>query len=131
MNSQGGMTRAQVAVFYLVMTTSIASGIAIYSSASTATNLLKTATAGLFLPILLSLIVSFLLDPLVQYFEAKRINRTVSIFIVYSLISLGFSLLLVIIGPPNWEGMIQALKADFPRYISHSIKYLNNLLLIV
>jgi len=130
MNSQGGMTRAQVAVFYLVMTTSIASGIAIYSSASTATALLKTATAGLFLPVLISLIVSFLLDPLVQYVEGKRINRTISIFVVYIFLFLAISLLLLIIGPPNWEGMIQALKADFPRYISHSIKYLNGLLMI-
>lgn len=130
MNSQGGMTRAQVAVLYLVLTTSIASGIAIYSSASNATNLLKTATAGLFLPVLLSLIVSFLLDPLVQYFEGKRLNRTVSIFVVYALISLAIAVMMLVVGPPNWEGMLQSLKADFPRYVSHLIKYLNGLLMV-
>jgi putative permease len=130
MNNQGGMTRAQVAVLYLVLTTSIASGIAIYSSASTATTLLKTATAGLFLPVLISLIVSFLLDPLVQYFEGKRLNRTASIFVVYALLFLVIAALMLVIGPPNWEGMMQSLKADFPRYISHSIKYLNGLLMV-
>lgn len=129
MNSQTGMSRAQVAVLYLVLTMAIASGIAIYSSASTVTALLKTATTGLFLPILLSLIVSYLLDPVVFFFEGEKINRTLSIFIVYFLLfSLGF-LLLLIIGPPNWDGMMQALKADFPRYISHAIEYLSGLLI--
>lgn len=130
MSSRGDMSRAQVAVLYLVLTTAIASGIAIYSSASTVTALLKTATAGLFLPILISLIVSFLLDPVVHFFEGEKINRTLSIFIVYSLLFSLIFLLLLIIGPPNWKGMIQALKADFPRYIGRAIEYLNGLLAV-
>ncbi len=131
MNSHDGMSRAQVAVLYLVLTTAIASGIAIYSSASTVTALFKTATTGLFLPLLLSLIVSFLLDPVVQFFESKKINRTLSIFIVYLLLSSLIFILLLIVGPPNWKGMIQALKADFPRYIGHAIEYLNGLLAVL
>ena len=126
--SDGSMNRAQVAVLYLVLTTAIASGIAIYSSASTVTALLRTATTGLFLPILLSLIVSFLLDPAVQFFETKKISRTLSIFIVYLLISGLLFLLLLIIGPPNWKGMMQALRADFPRYIGRAVDYLGDLL---
>ena len=126
--SDGSMNRAQVAVLYLVLTTAIASGITIYSSATTITALLKTATAGLFLPILLSLIVSFLLDPAVQFFESERVSRTFSIFIVYLLISILVFFLMLIIGPPNWKGMMQALKADFPRYISRAIEYLSGLL---
>ncbi len=128
MSEQSGTNRAQVALLYLVLTTAIASGIAIYSSASTVTALLKTATTGLFLPILLSLIVSFLLDPAVQFFEGEKINRTFSIFIVYFLVSALIFLLLLVIGPPNWKGMMQALKADFPRYISRAIEYLSGLL---
>ena len=128
MNSQGGMSRAQVAVLYLVLTMAIASGIAIYSSATTITGLLKIATTDLFLPILISLIVSFLLDPAVYFFQGEKINRTMSIFIVYSLLFSIIFLLLMIIGPPNWKGMLQALKADFPRYISHAIAYLTALL---
>ncbi|MCW8858601.1 MAG: AI-2E family transporter [Deltaproteobacteria bacterium] len=126
----GGLNRAQVAVLYLVLTTAIASGIAIYSSASNITALLKTATAGLFLPILLSLIVAFLLDPAVQFFEKKKLNRTLSIFIVYLLLTAVVLLFLLIIGPPNWKGMMQALKADFPRYIGRAIEYLNGLLAV-
>ncbi len=119
MSDQGGsMNRTQVAVLYLVLTTAIASGIAIYSSASTITALLKTATTGLFLPILLSMIVAFLLDPAVQYFEKVRFNRTLSIFIVYIIVSVFILSLMLIIGPPNWHGMLQALQADFPRYIA-------------
>lgn len=130
MLSQSNMSRAQVAVIYLVLTTAIASGIAIYSSASTITALLKTATAGLFLPLLISLIVSFLLDPAVYFFEGKKINRTLSIFIVYFLFFSLILLLLLVIGPPNWKGMMQALKADFPRYIERAIEYLSGLLAV-
>ncbi|MDA3904370.1 MAG: AI-2E family transporter [Desulfuromusa sp.] len=131
MSNQGGMSRAQVAVLYLVLTSAIASGIAIYSSASTVTVLLKTATAGLFLPILLSLIVSFLLDPAVQFLDSKKINRSLGIFIVYFLLSAFIGLLMLIIGPPNWEGMILALKADFPRYTIQAIEYLSSWLAVV
>jgi putative permease len=127
---QGGFSRAQIAIFYLVLTAAIASGIAIYSSATTFTQLLKTATTGMFLPILLSLIVSFLLDPLVRFFEGEKISRSIAIFIVYALLSLIFSLLLYLIGPPNWEGMFKAFRADFPRYISHAIELINNLMAI-
>lgn len=128
MAEHSGVSRAQALLLYLVLTASIASGIAIFSSASTVTDLLKTATAGLFLPILLSLIATFLLDPAVQFLEGERISRTTSIFIVYFLILALGALLLTLIGPPNWKGMLNALKADFPRYISHSITYLNELL---
>ncbi len=128
MNEQNHWSRSQVAVLYLVLTTGIASGIIIYSSASAFTGLFKTATSGLFLPILLSLILSFLLDPVVQFFESAHVSRTASIFIVYILLAAIIVLLMLIIGPPNWKGMIQALKADFPRYISHAIEYTSSLL---
>lgn len=128
MSDSTGMSRAQVAVLYLVLTTAIASGIAIYSSATTVTALLKTATSGLFLPILLAMIVAFMLEPLVRLIENRGVHRTLAIFIIYSLISGAIVLLLVLIGPPNWRGMIQALKADVPRYASFAIIYLTGLL---
>lgn len=128
MADHSGVSRAQALLFYLVLTASIASGIAIFSSATTITDLLKTATAGLFLPILLSLIVTFLLDPVVLFLEGERINRTTSIFIVYFMILALGALFFTLIGPPNWKGMFNALKADFPRYVSHSMEYLNGLL---
>ena len=128
MNEQNHWSRAQVAVLYLVLTTGIASGIIIYSSATAFTDLFRTATSGLFLPILLSLVLSFLLDPIVQFFEGDHISRTASIFIVYILLAAVIVLLMLIIGPPNWKGMMQALKADFPRYLSHAIEYTSGML---
>ncbi len=125
MTEPGGFSRAQVVLLYLVLTAAIASGIAIFSSASTVTGMLRTATDGLFLPILLSLIVAFVLDPAVQFFEKEKIGRTSSIFIVYFLVSILLLTLFLIIGPPNWEGMMQALKADFPRYFGRAIDYFN------
>lgn len=128
MAEHSGFSRAQVLMLYLVLTASIASGIAIFSSASIVTDLLQTATSGLFLPILLSLIATFLLDPAVQFLEGERISRTAGIFIVYLLLLAFFLLLMMLIGPPDWKGMFSALKADFPRYIARAIEYLNQLL---
>lgn len=125
MTEQSVLSRAQVLLLYIVLTAAIASGIAIFSSASTITDMLRTATDGLFLPILLSLIVAFLLDPAVQFFEREKIGRTGSIFIVYLLVSILLLTLLLLIGPPNWKGMLQAMKADFPRYFSRAIEYFN------
>lgn len=125
MTEQSGFSRAQVVLLYLVLTAAIASGIAIFSSASTITNMFGAATDGLFLPILISLIVAFLLDPAVQFFEREKIGRTGSIFIVYTLVFMLALLLMMLIGPPNWKGMIPALKADFPRYFGRAVEYFN------
>lgn len=131
MSDQGGMNRTQGAVLYLILTAAIASGIAIYSSASTITELLRTATTGLFLPIVLSLIAAFLLDPAVQYFEKLNRNRTFSIFIVYIIVGIIITLVLRVIGPPNWRGMFQALQTDLPRYFGHANDYLNSQLTVI
>lgn len=125
MTERSGFSRAQVGLLYLVLTAAIASGIALFSSASTITTLLRTATDGLFLPILISLITTFLLDPLVQLFEGETLGRTSSIFIVYALIVLLVIALLLLIGPPDWKGMLQALKADFPRYFDRAVDFFN------
>jgi len=130
MTPGNAFSRPQLLLLFVVLTAAIASGIAIFSSASTITAMLRTATDGLFLPILISLIVMFLLDPMVQFFEGEKISRTASIFIVYALIFSISLLILLLIGPPNWKGMVQALKADFPRYISRALEYLNSLLAV-
>ena len=79
-----GWTRAQVALAFLVLTAAIACGLAVYSSASSLIGISRTAFSVLFLPLLLSLVLSFLLDPLVTLLE-KLCTRTGSIFIVYIL----------------------------------------------
>lgn len=120
--------RAKNLVLFLVLSAGIATGITIFSSASTVVEWLETATSGLFLPVLLSLIVTFLLDPLVQFFERAQISRTTSIFTVYAIVLVVLVILLTLIGPPNWRSMLDALRADFPRYVSRILEYLNNLL---
>ncbi len=120
--------RAKNLVLFLVLSAGIATGITIFSSASTIVDWVETATSGLFLPVLLSLIVTFLLDPLVQFFERTQISRTTSIFAVYAIFLILFITLLTLIGPPNWRSMLDALQADFPRYISRVLEYLNSLL---
>ncbi len=109
------ITRAQLILLYLALTAGIASGLAIFSSASTIIALIHTATTGLFLPILLALIVAFLLDPMVKFIERESISRSTSIFIVYFLVSLLLFLTarwLV----PQWQAMWESLRIDIPRY---------------
>lgn len=115
-------------VLFIVLTAGIASGAAIFSSASTLASWFETATSGLFLPLLLSLIVTFLLDPLVQLFERTQISRTASIFAVYFILLLIVLLLFTLLGPPNWKNMVDALHADFPRYIARVLEHMNSLL---
>lgn len=115
-------------VLFIVLTAGIASGITIFSSASTIADWIETATSGLFLPILLSLIVTFLLDPLVQFFERAFLGRTASIFTVYFILLFFLFILFSLVGPPNWRSMLDALQADFPRYIARVLDYLNSLL---
>jgi putative permease len=123
MNSPKGLTRAQLLLLYLVLTAAIATGLAIFSSASIVISLFRTATNGLFLPLLLSLIVTFLLEPAVRFVEGEKISRTTSIFLIYFLIFL----MLFLVGSsvtPHWQGMWDSLKTDLPRYTAGLIGFL-------
>ncbi|WP_027714585.1 AI-2E family transporter [Desulfuromonas sp. TF] len=121
--SNNKFSRPQLLLFYIVLTAAIASGLAIFFSASTVISLFRTATAGLFLPLLLSLIVTFLLEPAVRLVEGERISRTAGIFVIYLLIFI----LLFLAGSwfsPKWLGMWMSLKSDLPRYTAGLIEFL-------
>jgi len=121
--SNNRFSRPQLLLFYIVLTAAIATGLALFSSASTIISLLGTATAGLFLPLLLSLIVTFLLEPAVRLVEGERISRTVSIFIIYFLVFI----LLFLAGSlfsAQWQTMWISLKSDLPRYTAGLIDFL-------
>jgi putative permease len=107
--------RTQHLFFYLTMTAALASGLAIFFSASTVFDLLKNATAGLFLPLLLALILTFLLEPLVGFIERIEINRSVAILIVYLLLA-GTLFLLLRFLIPYWQQTWDSLRVDLPRY---------------
>ena len=114
--NQKPLSRAQLLLLFFVLTAAIAAGLAIFSSVSNILDLLKAATEGLFLPILLSLVVMFLLDPLVNVIEGERISRSASIFIVYFLIT---TVLILAVSwlSPHWHQMWTQLKTDLPRYL--------------
>ncbi|RLB61341.1 MAG: AI-2E family transporter [Deltaproteobacteria bacterium] len=115
-----GWTRARVATAFLVLTAAIACGLSIYSSASSLTGLSRTGFSVLFLPLLLSLVLAFLLEPLVTQLE-KIFTRTGSIFIVYVL-TLGLAFLAVLWLTPHWQGFWDNMGTDFPRYTSRVIE---------
>ncbi len=120
-----GWTRARVATAFFVLTAAIACGLSIYSSASSLTDLSRTGFSVLFLPLLLSLVLAFLLDPVVTQFE-RIFTRTGSIFIVYVL-TLGLAFLSILWLTPHWQEFWANMRADFPRYISQVIESVQNI----
>ncbi|MBW2503037.1 MAG: AI-2E family transporter [Deltaproteobacteria bacterium] len=121
-----GLTRGQVALSFLVLSAGIACGLAIYSSATTLISLFRTASTVLFLPLLLSLVLTFLLEPIVAQLE-KLFSRSGSILIVY-LLMLGLLTLSALWLLPHWQSFIGNLGTDFPRYTTILTGYLRELL---
>jgi putative permease len=74
--------------------------------------------------LLLSLVLAFLLDPVVTQFE-KIFTRTGSIFFVYVL-TLGLAFLSVLWLTPHWQEFWNNMGTDFPRYISQLIESVQN-----
>jgi putative permease len=120
-----GWSRAQVALAFLVLTAAIAGGLSIYSSASSLIGLSRAGFSVLFLPLLFSLVLSFLLDPLVTQLE-KLCSRTGSIFIVYVL-TIGLASLSILWMAPHWQEFWNNMGTDFPRYIAQVIESLKNI----
>jgi putative permease len=118
-------TRAGLLLFYLVLTAAIATGLALFSSASTIIALFRDATAGLLLPLILSLIATFLLEPLVKVIERGGRSRTTSIFVVYFLVAIAMTLTALWLAP-HWQQMWGSLKTDIPRYTSGLIAFLRS-----
>lgn len=121
-----GWTRAQIALAFLILTAAIACGLAIYSSASSLIGISRTAFSVLFLPLLLSLVLSFLLDPAVTQLE-KLCTRSGSIFIVYTM-SLALVCLAALWLTPHWREFWDNMRIDFPRYTSQVIESSKNLI---
>ena len=117
------MNRNQAILFYLTLTAGIATGLILYSSATTIMALLRTATTALFVPLLISLVLTFLLEPPVTLLERKTGHRTLSIFIVYILAGCIAYLFLTWIFP-HWKIAWQSLQDDLPRYIGRLTGYL-------
>ncbi|MDH3454995.1 MAG: AI-2E family transporter [Desulfuromonadales bacterium] len=121
-----GWSRAQVVLAFLVLSAAIACGLSVYSSASSLIGLSRDAFSVLFLPLLFSLVLAFLLDPLVTQLE-KLFSRTGSIFIVYVL-TLGLTSLLILWLTPHWQEFWNNLGTDFPRYTSQAIEGLKSVM---
>ncbi len=119
-----GWTRAQVALAFIVLTAAIACGLSVYSSASSLIELLRAAFSVLFLPLLCSLVLAFLLDPLVNQLE-KLYSRTSSIFIVY-ILTIGLASFSALWMSPHWQDFWNNMGADFPRYTTKVVDALKN-----
>lgn len=119
------MTRAQFLFFYLVMTAALASGLAIFSSASTITLALRSAAAGIFVPMILAMAAALVLDPVVSKLEKYHIPRSRSTLAIFFCLAamLWFSgSWLVAYSQQMWISLMQ----DFPRYTTGLINYLKD-----
>ncbi len=120
------INRSQAVLFFLTLAAGIATGLIVYSSATTIMSLLRTATTALFVPLLISLVLTFLLEPPVTYLERKTGRRTLSIFIVYFmtgiLVYLFMSWMI-----PHGKTAWHSLQSDLPRYVNSLTGYLREL----
>ncbi len=123
-NNRKSITQKQFLLLFLVFTLSLATGLTMFSSISTITSWIKTATGGLFLPILLSMILAFLLEPVVGYLEGESIPRTASILVIFLLLA-GLLTLLAVWLIPHLQRTFLSLQSDFPRYLSRGIEFIN------
>lgn len=117
------MTRSQFLFFYLVMTAALASGLAIFSSASTIALTLRSAATGIFVPLILALATAFVLDPVVSKLEKYHIPRSRSTLAIFFFILASLWLSgswLITYAQQMWFSLVQ----DFPRYSSGLIKYI-------
>jgi len=124
--SRRAWTRGQVLLAFLVLASAIACGLAVYSSATTLIGVTRTAFSVLFLPLLLSMILTFLLEPPVAVLS-NHFSRTSSIFIVYLLI-LGLILSVSVWLLPQWQSLWANLGTDIPRYTAKLTEFLRQLI---
>ena len=123
-NDRRSITQKQFLLLFLIFTLSLATGLTMFSSISTVTSWIKTATGGLFLPILLSMILAFLLEPLIGFLEGENIPRTVSILVIFLILACLLTLLAVWL-IPHLQSTFLSLKSDFPRYLARGMDFVN------
>jgi putative permease len=123
-NDRRSITQKQFLLLFLIFTLSLATGLTMFSSISTITSWIKTATGGLFLPILLSMILAFLLEPLIGFLEGENIPRTVSILVIFLILACLLALLAVWL-IPHLQSTFLSLKSDFPRYLERGMDFVN------
>jgi len=68
------------------------------------------------IPVFIAIIISFLFEPLIKFFENKKIKRNLSVLIVYGLITILFILILVLFIPPFFK-QIQQFFTNLPSLI--------------
>ena len=107
------MTRAQFILLYLALTGAIATGLAIFSSASTIISLTRTAT------------MAFLMEPAVSFLEGVEVSRVKSIFVIYFLLGIVFYLAVAWLSP-QWTHMWTSLATDLPRYTGKMISLIKD-----
>lgn len=85
----------------------------------------RTTISSILKPFLYSLIAAYLLDPIVDFFEAKGVRRILSVIIVY-LIIIALVLFFSFVIAPRLVKDIQVLVANLPKYSAEIQKMVKN-----
>lgn len=83
---------------------------------------LLTLLSPILMPFIIASLLGYLGDPLIDRLEAKKISRTISVLIFFSLVLL-FSLSIFILVIPQLEVQFVQLTARIPQFISWSQEY--------
>ncbi len=75
---------------------------------------------GVLTPVLLSFLIAYLLDPIVDRFESRGINRTVAILIMMVVLFLGSTLFLFLIALAVRD-FGDVIKTDLPNWLEHTV----------
>lgn len=78
---------------------------------------LFTIAKTVMLPIILAGIAYYLLNPVVNYLEHRKVKRTYSILALYLIIS-GLITLIMLLVIPNIQEQIRSISREFPRYLN-------------
>lgn len=79
------------------------------------------------LPIILAAIFYYLLNPIVDFFEARKVNRVVTISILFAII-LALIVWGLAVAIPNVVNQIEKFATNFPDYVQSSEKHLTKIL---
>lgn len=79
------------------------------------------------LPIILAAVFYYLLNPIVDYFEARKVNRVVSISVLFAII-LALIIWGLAVAIPNMVTQGEKFAANFPDYVESGEKHITSLL---
>lgn len=88
---------------------------------------IATYLKSVLIPLAIAGIIAYLLEPVVDFLQAKRMPRSAAILLVFTVILVGLAGLVVFLGPRVYEESV-SLVNGFPDYVNHAKESAGNYL---